>query len=170
MNFLLTLLLFAQQAFVSPDDVFRAAEDLYREGRYSEAAERYEALIGQGVHDGTLSYNLGNGLNWRFHAERTINQKEKIDKFTSDLQVGQCLLLLICSFCSVCLRLGRYPGACKPDVGRFYSFSVLPENERAEYLPSLWGPIAIIAFHFTVSSKLIQKAITLFAGSQVEIS
>jgi tetratricopeptide (TPR) repeat protein len=59
---LLSLLFLAlsQQAFVSPDDVFRAAEGLYREGRFAEAAEQYEVLLSQGVEDGTLCYNLGN--------------------------------------------------------------------------------------------------------------
>lgn len=58
---LLPLFLFlAQQAFVSPEDVFRTAEELYQNGRYAEAAEQYEILNGQGVHDGTLCYNLGN--------------------------------------------------------------------------------------------------------------
>jgi tetratricopeptide (TPR) repeat protein len=58
---LLALFLFlAQHAFVSPEDVFRTAEELYQNGRYAEAAEQYEILTGQGVQDGTLWYNLGN--------------------------------------------------------------------------------------------------------------
>jgi tetratricopeptide (TPR) repeat protein len=54
------VLLLALQAFVSPDDVFRSAEELYRDGRFAEAAEQYEVLISQGIEDGTLCYNLGN--------------------------------------------------------------------------------------------------------------
>jgi tetratricopeptide (TPR) repeat protein len=46
--------------FVSPQEVFQRGEELYREGRYEEAAEQYEALISQGVVDGALCYNLGN--------------------------------------------------------------------------------------------------------------
>jgi len=45
---------------VSPPDVFRRGEELYREGRYQEAVEQYEALRSQGVQDGALYYNLGN--------------------------------------------------------------------------------------------------------------
>jgi hypothetical protein len=58
---LLPLFLFlTQQAFVSPEDVFRTAEELYQNGRYAEAAEQYEILAKQGVQDGALCYNLGN--------------------------------------------------------------------------------------------------------------
>jgi tetratricopeptide (TPR) repeat protein len=58
---LLTFVLFlAQTAFISPDDVFRSAEELYREGRFAEAAEQYEVLLSQGIQDGSLCYNLGN--------------------------------------------------------------------------------------------------------------
>jgi tetratricopeptide (TPR) repeat protein len=60
MKLVLAVLFLAQQAFVSPNDVFRSAEELYRDGRFSEAAEQYEALLTQGVQDGTLCYNLGN--------------------------------------------------------------------------------------------------------------
>ena len=60
MRLLPILLLLAQQAFVSPDDVFRAAEELYNAGRYAEAAEQYEILVSQGVRDGSVCYNMGN--------------------------------------------------------------------------------------------------------------
>ena len=60
MRMLPILFLLAQQSFVHPEDVFRTAEALYREGRYAEAAEQYKALVAQGVEDGTLCYNLGN--------------------------------------------------------------------------------------------------------------
>lgn len=60
MKLLLLFSFLAQQAFVSPEDVFRTAEELYQNGRYAEAAEQYEMLAEQGVRDGALSYNLGN--------------------------------------------------------------------------------------------------------------
>ena len=60
MRLLPILLLLAQQSFVSPEDVFRTAEELYSGGRYAEAAEQYEILVGQGVRDGSVCYNLGN--------------------------------------------------------------------------------------------------------------
>ena len=60
MRLLPILLLLAQQAFVSPEDVFRTAEELYDNGRYAEAAEQYEILVDQGVRDGSVCYNLGN--------------------------------------------------------------------------------------------------------------
>lgn len=60
MKLLAVLLLLAQQAFVSPEDVFRTAEELYSAGRYAEAAEQYENLVSQGVRDGSVCYNLGN--------------------------------------------------------------------------------------------------------------
>ncbi len=60
MRLLPILLLLGQQAFVSPEDVFRTAEELYNTGRYAEAAEQYEILVGQGVRDGSVCYNLGN--------------------------------------------------------------------------------------------------------------
>jgi hypothetical protein len=60
MRLLPILLLLAQQAFVSPDDVFRTAEELYNAGRFAEAAEHYENLVNQGVRDGSVCYNLGN--------------------------------------------------------------------------------------------------------------
>ncbi len=60
MKLVLGLILLTQQSFVSPQDVFRRAEEAYREGRYAEAAEQYESLRSQGIEDGALSYNLGN--------------------------------------------------------------------------------------------------------------
>lgn len=60
MRLLPILLLLVQQSFVSPEDVFRTAEELYSGGRYAEAAEQYEILVGQGVLDGSVCYNLGN--------------------------------------------------------------------------------------------------------------
>jgi hypothetical protein len=60
MKLLPLFLILTQQAFVSPEDVFRTAEELYQNGRYAEAAEQYEILAGQGVQDGALCYNLGN--------------------------------------------------------------------------------------------------------------
>ena len=48
--------LFAQ----SPQDVFHRGEELYREGRFQEAVEQYEALLAQGINDGAIHYNLGN--------------------------------------------------------------------------------------------------------------
>jgi tetratricopeptide (TPR) repeat protein len=60
MKLLFVILLSTQPAFVSPDDVFRSAEELYREGRFAEATEQYEAVLAQGIQDGTLCYNLGN--------------------------------------------------------------------------------------------------------------
>jgi tetratricopeptide (TPR) repeat protein len=60
MNLLFVIVLLAQPAFISPDDVFRTAEELYREGRFSEAAEQYEVLLAQGIEDGTVYYNLAN--------------------------------------------------------------------------------------------------------------
>jgi tetratricopeptide (TPR) repeat protein len=56
--FFLAALLLAQ--FVSPQEVFQRAEELYQEGRYQQAVEQYEALLAQGIEDGAIYYNLGN--------------------------------------------------------------------------------------------------------------
>ena len=44
----------------SPVDVFQRGEELYREGRFQQAVEQYEALLAQGIVDGAIYYNLGN--------------------------------------------------------------------------------------------------------------
>jgi len=56
--FFLAGLLLAQ--LVSPQEVFQRGEELYREGRYQQAVEQYEALLAQGIEDGAIYYNLGN--------------------------------------------------------------------------------------------------------------
>lgn len=44
----------------APADVFRQANEAYRQGRWEAAAEGYRALVDQGVDDATVWYNLGN--------------------------------------------------------------------------------------------------------------
>jgi tetratricopeptide (TPR) repeat protein len=52
--------LLLQGSFASPQQAFEAAESLYQEQRYDEAAKAYEAMRAQGFEDGTLYYNLAN--------------------------------------------------------------------------------------------------------------
>ncbi len=59
-HLLLFVVLLAPQQFVSPQEVFQHAEELYQEGRFAEAIEQYESLHKDGVVDGSVCYNLGN--------------------------------------------------------------------------------------------------------------
>jgi tetratricopeptide (TPR) repeat protein len=54
------LLLLLLQTFTTPLDLFREAEKLYQEERFSEAIAIYESIRQSGVEDGVLYYNLGN--------------------------------------------------------------------------------------------------------------
>ncbi|WP_461533255.1 tetratricopeptide repeat protein [Sinomicrobium sp.] len=49
---------FAQDS--SPDSLFDRGSALYNEGKYSEAAESYQAVLKAGKHSASLYYNLGN--------------------------------------------------------------------------------------------------------------
>ena len=44
----------------SPDNVFNSGNELYRAGKYQEAAKEYESIIKQGKSSAELSFNLGN--------------------------------------------------------------------------------------------------------------
>ena len=44
----------------TPDDVFNRGNELYRAGKYQEAAKEYESIIKQGKSSAELYFNLGN--------------------------------------------------------------------------------------------------------------
>jgi tetratricopeptide (TPR) repeat protein len=99
MKTLLVFLVLAQSAFVAPDDVFRTAESLYRDGRYPEAAEQYEALLSQGIQDGHLCYNLGNAYfkSGRLglailHYERALRQMPGDEDSKANLEFARSLI------------------------------------------------------------------------------
>ncbi len=44
----------------TPNDVFNRGNELYRAGKYQEAAKEYESIIKQGKSSAELYFNLGN--------------------------------------------------------------------------------------------------------------
>jgi len=44
----------------TPEEMFQQANDQYREGRYNQAADQYESLLGRGIVSAPLFFNLGN--------------------------------------------------------------------------------------------------------------
>lgn len=57
--------LLSAQASVSPSstaeiEIMRTANQLYEAGQFAQAAQAYEQLVGQGIADSALYYNLGN--------------------------------------------------------------------------------------------------------------
>src|SRR5437764_333574 len=43
----------------SPQDLFKAGNALYAEGKFSDAAQKYEGAVQQGLRNWMLEYNLG---------------------------------------------------------------------------------------------------------------
>ena len=58
MTLLLLLLAFVQDP--SPQSLWDDANRAYKEGRFSDASAQYEVLLGEGIHNGMLHFNLGN--------------------------------------------------------------------------------------------------------------
>ena len=58
-------------------ETMEAANQLYDEGRFAEAALTYEGLVSQGIEDGRLFYNLGNAYHKQNDLGRTILNYER---------------------------------------------------------------------------------------------
>ncbi len=59
---LIGVIVFLNRAMLaqSPDNVFNSGNELYRAGKYQEAAKEYESIIKQGKSSAELYFNLGN--------------------------------------------------------------------------------------------------------------
>jgi len=71
------IILTASQVAASGGSVYNEANGLYRSGRYSEAAERYERLIQGGIRNTDVYYNLGNAYYKAGHLGKAILNYER---------------------------------------------------------------------------------------------
>jgi hypothetical protein len=61
----------------TPEDVFNRGNELYRAGKYQDAVKEYEHIIGQGIVNAELYYNLGNAYYRNEQLARAILSYER---------------------------------------------------------------------------------------------
>jgi len=82
LNIFILLLLFTSQLFADENaEMFKKANDFYKEGKFDEAVKNYEKVIANGFESSSLYYNLGNSYYKQNLFSKAILYYEKAKAF-----------------------------------------------------------------------------------------
>jgi tetratricopeptide (TPR) repeat protein len=131
----LVLGILAVQPSLAQEQEMQIGNSLYENGRYAEAAQAYEQLIAQGVHDSAVYYNLGNAYFRQGDVGRAIFNYQRAAQLAPrdpDIQANLAL--------ARAQAVDQLPAASSSPLDNFASAtrSALTLNEMALLALALW--------------------------------
>jgi tetratricopeptide (TPR) repeat protein len=138
-----------QQKYTDADSMFYAANKLYNEGRYEDAADMYEAILETGKESSYLYYNLGNVyFKQNALAVAILNYERAYRLNPSDEDINHNLFI------------ARSQITDKFDeIPEFFVITVFGKI-KSLFAANTWGLIALLSF----AAVLILVLLFLFAG------
>lgn len=164
----LLLCCFSLFGFAQNDEIFSEANTLYNDGKFAEAIDKYESILGSKEHSAELYYNLGNA-NYKlnniapsiYYFEKALLLDPNDEDIKNNLAFAQNMTID---------AIDKVP-----DVG----FSRIINNVVNTFNTDTWAKIAIggvllfviifLAYHFSYSSSkkriaFVTSIVSLFVG------